>query len=95
MQGLPAPGTAKLGNAEIRGSFLRTDQLQEEWGLTRRVLGSQRTLTRTQHAPLHFARLSIDLVFFSLGASPKWVFAPAWPFRLGFGCTNFLRNKTQ
>ena len=26
------------------------------------------------------------------GASPKWDFAPAWPFRLGFGCTNVLRN---
>ena len=25
----------------------------------------------------------------SLGASPKWIFAPVWQLRLGFGCTSF------
>jgi hypothetical protein len=50
------------------------------------------TPTRTQQPPLRVTRSSIDPVFYSLGASPKWIFAPAWPFRLGFGYTDFLRN---
>jgi len=59
--------------------------------LTRRVVGNQRTTTRTQQLPFRVARSSIHQVFYSLGASPKWVLRSARQFKLGFGCTNFPR----
>jgi hypothetical protein len=46
--------------------------------LARRVLGNNRTPTRTQHAPLRVARSSVFWPIISLGASPKWLFSAAW-----------------